>query len=170
MDGNRQRNGFTLVELMIVVAIIGILSGIAIPSYETYIIRTKVSEGMQLAPVAEEAAAEAYRNDGYFPVGSNAAYTLALAPSIAGAYVEAVSLTSAPGGNPGGLPPQIAVLYRPQVGGFPPVGGKVLTFTAVVTGGGISWLCGNASATIGSTLYQGTGTTVPVQYLPLSCR
>ena len=82
------QKGFTLIELMIVVAIIAILAAIAIPAYQNYLIRSQVSEGVTLADGAETAIAEFYSNHGVFP-GSNLSAGLPATPgSISGKYVS----------------------------------------------------------------------------------
>ncbi len=90
------QKGFTLIELMIVVAIIAILAAIAIPAYQNYLIRTQVSEGAVLTDGAKTASAEFYSNRGYFPKG-NASAGLATNTSIAGKYVTQVDLDAGTG-------------------------------------------------------------------------
>ncbi|HQU14876.1 MAG TPA: prepilin-type N-terminal cleavage/methylation domain-containing protein, partial [Gammaproteobacteria bacterium] len=63
----RTQQGFTLIELMIVVAIIGILAAIAIPAYQDYTVRAKVTEGLNLADAAKTAVAETFQSDGHMP-------------------------------------------------------------------------------------------------------
>src|SRR5690348_18249802 len=87
------QKGFTLIELMIVVAIIAILAAIAIPAYQDYLIRTQVSEGAVLADGAKTAIGELYSNRGVFP-DNNASAGLAKDVSIAGQYVSKVVVTS----------------------------------------------------------------------------
>ncbi len=83
----KQQKGFTLIELMIVIAIIGILAAIAIPAYQDYTVRSKVSEGLNLAGAAKLAVSETYDTKGYFPATTNTSYGLPRAASIAGNYV-----------------------------------------------------------------------------------
>src|SRR5579871_4733258 len=66
---DRLQKGFTLIELMIVVAIIGILAAIAIPAYQDYTIRSQVTEGLNLAGAVKTSVAEFYANNGAWPVG-----------------------------------------------------------------------------------------------------
>ncbi|WP_416372692.1 pilin [Acinetobacter schindleri] len=89
---NTMQKGFTLIELMIVVAIIGILAAIAIPAYQDYTIRAQVTEGVNLMAGAKAAVTETYNDTGTFPA-TNAAAGLPKAVSIKGSYVSQVALS-----------------------------------------------------------------------------
>jgi len=88
----KKQQGFTLIELMIVVAIIGILAAIAIPAYQDYTIRAQVSEGLNLTGGAKAAATEYYQDQGVFPTNNTVA-GLADSDTITGKYVEDVDVT-----------------------------------------------------------------------------
>jgi type IV pilus assembly protein PilA len=85
------QQGFTLIELMIVVAIIGILAAIAIPQYQDYTVRTRVSEAAVLADGAKTAVAEFYNTNSHWPP-NNASAGLSASTSIIGKYVSGVSV------------------------------------------------------------------------------
>ena len=142
------QKGFTLIELMIVVAIIAILAAIAIPAYQDYLIRSQVTEGSVLGSGAETALAEFYSNTARFPA-SPASAGLAIPGSVQGKYVSSVDATTTNG--------VIKATFGNQVNKA--VSGDVLALSAVTTSGGtISWSCNNAN------------TTVPAKYLPTTCR
>lgn len=144
------QKGFTLIELMIVVAIIAILAAIAIPQYQNYIIRTQVSEGMNLADGAKTAVSEFYTNKGAFP-RSNTSAGLALAASITGKYVNTVNVASGP----------IVATFGKESNSK--ISGDVLVLSPADIGGTITWNC-KSSAT------SSTKTNVPDAYLPTACR
>jgi type IV pilus assembly protein PilA len=145
----KMQKGFTLIELMIVVAIIAILAAIAIPAYQDYLIRAQVSEGAVLSDGAKTALAEFYSNKGVFPT-ANASAGLATPVSIAGKYVANVDIS---GGN-GGV---IKATFN-NTDANKAIRGAVLSFSAITHTGSISWIC------------TGKATTVDPKYLPSSCR
>ena len=144
----KMQKGFTLIELMIVVAIIAILAAIAIPAYQDYLIRSQVSEGAVLSDGAKTAIAEFYSNKGVFPPANQSA-GLALPASIAGKYIVSVDAGATPG---------IIKATFNATNANKAIQGKVLSFSAITHTGSIAWTCTNAA------------TTVDPKYLPSSCR
>lgn len=140
------QQGFTLIELMIVVAIIGILAAIAIPAYQDYTIRAQVAEGLALTGAAKVAATEYWQDKGKFPA-SNASAGLAASNTITGKYVTDVAVASN----------IITVTYGGDANAK--IGGATITLTADSTGGSVEWVCAGAGAL----------NTNP-QWLPSSCR
>jgi type IV pilus assembly protein PilA len=143
------QKGFTLIELMIVVAIIAILAAIAIPAYQDYLIRSQVSEGAVLSDGSKTAISEFYSNKGRFP-GINASAGLATAASITGKYVTEVNV-----GTKSGV---IEATYGNQAN--TKISTKILAFSAITHAGSIEWTCSDAAG----------DTTVDAKYLPTTCR
>ena len=161
------QQGFTLIELMIVVAIIGILAAIAIPAYQDYTIRSQVSEGLNLAAAAKAAIAETYLNTGAAPADRQAAGMSAAAAETNGKYVSSVAVADG----------TIVITYGQDANAA--INGLALAIQPYVTADdSIAWLCGNATANFAAnTVPMDTsattaldGTTLESKYLPASCR
>jgi len=150
------QKGFTLIELMIVVAIIGILAAIAIPAYQDYTIRSQASEGAILADGVKTALTEFYNNYGHFPTNNTSA-GLESSGSIVGKYTSNVDVSAVPG--------KIVVKYGLQVNSK--INGSVLAFSAYASSGqgSITWNCKQSQ---GGT--AATGTYLANKYLPSACR
>lgn len=156
------QKGFTLIELMIVVAIIGILAAIAIPAYQDYTIRAQVTEGMNLASAVETGVSEYYANTGNWPTNlTQAGGDTANAPS--GKYVTGVAV---------GTSGVITVTYGNQANSN--VGTKTLSLTPGLSkNNDVAWVCGDHATPSGVTTSTGaTGATPTVsqKYLPQVCR
>jgi type IV pilus assembly protein PilA len=159
----RMQKGFTLIELMIVVAIIGILAAIAIPAYQDYLIRAQVTEGLSLAGAAKAAVAETFSNTGSAPANRTQAGMSANATDTAGKYVSQVQV------NDG----VITITYNGTETNSK-IAGNTLSLTPFLTqDNSVAWQCGKANAPQGLTQKMGTtqgNTTIVDKYLPKACR
>jgi type IV pilus assembly protein PilA len=170
------QKGFTLIELMIVVAIIGILAAIAIPAYQDYTIRAQVSEGMNLAAAAKAAVAEFYLNRGRAPANRAEAGMSPTATDTSGKYVSSVDVQNG----------TITITYGNEANAvLLQNNGQTLALTPYETPDrSVAWRCGAAPAPAGANLL-GTGTNVAAtyptnggtlgaaamqKYLPAACR
>ena len=139
-----RQQGFTLIELMIVIAIIGILAAIAIPAYQDYTARTQLSEAMTLSGGAKTALAEYRMQQGSFPT-SNSAANLASAASITGKYVATLNVSAS----------VIVVTMKGTGSVADGVAGKKLTLVPTFPGGSVKWTCTSDAA---------------AKYVPAACK
>ena len=166
----RKQQGFTLIELMIVVAIIGILASIAIPAYQDYTIRAQVSEGFSLAAAAKVAVAEDFLNEGVPPVNRTDAGMTANATDTSGKYVVSVAIANG----------VITITYGNEANAqITAAGTNTVTLTPYEsTDLSVIWRCAYAPAPAGAALLGTSGGAATAyvapgilpQYLPAACR
>ena len=161
------QKGFTLIELMIVVAIIGILAAVALPAYQDYTVRARVTEGLSLASAAKTAVAENAANGNSFyngwvaPTATPNVSSVAISPTSGAISIVYTTKIGAAAAN--------TLVMTPLSGGTALVGvaGTAPTTTTagsggsstVPSGGSVEWTCGGSAAT-----------TIPAKFLPASCR
>ena len=137
----QMQKGFTLIELMIVVAIIGILAAIALPAYQDYTARSQMAEAMTLASGARTAVTEYWTSEGELPADNAAA---GIADDIEGNYVASVTVANG-----------IITATMATTGVASGIGGEDLVLTPTTSEGSVTWECSS---------------TADAKYLPTSCR
>lgn len=153
--------GFTLIELMIVVAIIGILASIALPSYGDYVARSKVVDGLVMATPVKQSIQEFYRSKGRFPE-NNAEAGIAKPELFIGNFVRSLTVEAG----------AIHITYGNKV--QTNIKDKVLTLRPQFISENpllaLSWLCGGDEVVTGMKISGENKTTIENVYLPASCR
>jgi type IV pilus assembly protein PilA len=168
ISNTHQQKGFTLIELMIVVAIIGILASVAIGSYQTYTIRAQVSEGLNLAGSALTPVSNYFMETGRAPVDRAEAGMSANAADTFGTYVQSLEIVDG----------RVDITFGHKANAV--ISNTVLTLTPYESeDGSVFWRCGGSNApTTGALMGSITGVnaasydagTVEIRYLPMSCR
>ena len=157
------QKGFTLIELMIVVAIIGILAAIAIPAYQDYTIRAQVTEGLNLASAVKAGVSETFANTGAWPLDNTAAGGNNATPP-SGKYVASVVVGTG----------TITITYGQQANSV--INGQTVGLQPKIsTNNDVIWVCGYHAAPVGATDPASGAAPAPVntllpKYLPQNCR
>jgi len=170
------QKGFTLIELMIVVAIIGILAAVALPAYQDYTIRAKVSEAVIAGSSVKSMFSEAFQTDGITGLdNAAAAYAKVAKAEKQSKYVDDITTTA-------GTPWTITVAVAANAGNGIPTGlqGQTITFSPNVQGaipaatsaGAIDWACGSVTTlnAVARSLKNVAAGTLPAKYAPSECR
>ncbi|HEZ4065593.1 TPA: pilin [Neisseria meningitidis] len=161
---NTLQKGFTLIELMIVIAIVGILAAVALPAYQDYTARAQVSEAILLAEGQKSAVTEYYLNHGEWP-GNNSSAGVATSTDIKGKYVQSVEVKN-------GV--VTATMASSNVNNE--IKGKKLSLWAKRQNGSVKWFCGlpvtrDANATNDAVKADtGTAKKIDTKHLPSTCR
>ncbi|HEZ6751767.1 TPA: pilin [Neisseria meningitidis] len=166
---NTLQKGFTLIELMIVIAIVGILAAVALPAYQDYTARAQVSEAILLAEGQKSAVTEYYLNHGKWP-GNNSDAGVASASDIKGKYVEKVEVANG-----------VITATMLSSGVNNEIKGKKLSLWAKRQAGSVKWFCGqpvtrnnakaNAANAANDEVTAANGTDkIDTKHLPSTCR
>ncbi|CWN41775.1 pilin [Neisseria meningitidis] len=161
---NTLQKGFTLIELMIVIAIVGILAAVALPAYQDYTARAQVSEAILLAEGQKSAVTEYYLNHGEWPGDNNSAGVASSATDIKGKYVKSVEVKNG-----------VITATMLSTGVNNEIKGKKLSLWAKRQAGSVKWFCGqpverNAKAT-DAAVNKATGNNeIDTKHLPSTCR
>ncbi|HEZ5498270.1 TPA: pilin [Neisseria meningitidis] len=161
---NTLQKGFTLIELMIVIAIVGILAAVALPAYQDYTARAQVSEAILLAEGQKSAVTEYYLNHGEWP-GNNTSAGVASSSTIKGKYVKEVTVANG-----------VITATMLSSGVNKEIQGKKLSLWAKRQDGSVKWFCGqpvkrdNASADAVKADTAANGKKIDTKHLPSTCR
>ncbi|HEZ4181800.1 TPA: pilin [Neisseria meningitidis] len=160
---NTLQKGFTLIELMIVIAIVGILAAVALPAYQDYTARAQVSEAILLAEGQKSAVTEYYLNHGIWPANNSSA-GVASASDIKGKYVEKVEVAKG-----------VVTAEMKSTGVNKEIQGKKLSLWAKRQNGSVKWFCGQPvtrDANNADTVAAAAATTkkIDTKHLPSTCR
>ncbi|HEZ0642612.1 TPA: pilin [Neisseria meningitidis] len=164
---NTLQKGFTLIELMIVIAIVGILAAVALPAYQDYTARAQVSEAILLAEGQKSAVTEYYLNHGIWP-GDNSSAGVASSSTIKGKYVKSVEVKNG-----------VVTATMLSTGVNNEIKGKKLSLWAKRQDGSVKWFCGQpvtrdgTAGTNNDEVKAATGTNdkqIDTKHLPSTCR
>ncbi|WP_442512436.1 pilin [Neisseria meningitidis] len=162
---NTLQKGFTLIELMIVIAIVGILAAVALPAYQDYTARAQVSEAILLAEGQKSAVTEYYLNHGIWP-GDNSSAGVASSSTIKGKYVKEVTVANG-----------VVTATMLSSGVNKEIQGKKLSLWAKRQNGSVKWFCGlpverTAPTTTNDDVTAATPDTdkINTKHLPSTCR
>ncbi|HEZ6475303.1 TPA: pilin [Neisseria meningitidis] len=162
---NTLQKGFTLIELMIVIAIVGILAAVALPAYQDYTARAQVSEAILLAEGQKSAVTEYYLNHGIWPANNNSAGVASTATDIKGKYVKSVTVANG-----------VVTAQMASSGVNKEIQGRKLSLWAKRQNGSVKWFCGQpvkrANTATADAVTAATPDTdkINTKHLPSTCR